>query len=130
MEHCVITEEQIREVLREDQGWFMPQMSAKELILDNYLTDYPYIVVRVFTSVMKETGLSTNDWTTVPRVFAFDLKSRRGWIKTRKVQRLDGWQNKLLMTCRDVWRIANRRAREQRMKKMTIDEWREIHGGY
>ena len=130
MDHCVISLSEIREVLREDQGWFVPNMASKELILDNYLTDYPYIIVRVFTSVMIEEEQSRLDWTSAPRVLAFNLKTRQGWIKTRTVQRLDGWQNKLLSACRDVWKTAYKRARKQNCKTMTIEEWRKVHGGY
>lgn len=115
--------EQVCRVLTEEHGWFQPNMESKRYILDNRLTNYPYIVVRVITDINKETGYISDGFHANAKVFAINLKTKSGWVKTRNIKYYSNWNDYLLSVCRTVWKEAVLRAKKKNLKRMTIEEY-------
>ena len=112
--------EDVRSVLTEKGKWFEPDMPDQpRFLLDNCLTWYPYIIVRVDTGISKD----DDDVTDCFKVYAVNLKQRKGWIRTQTVLKENGWQQKLIDRCRQVWRSARNRAKKMRLVAIHIDNW-------
>jgi predicted ATP-grasp superfamily ATP-dependent carboligase len=90
---------QMREVLRRDKGW-------REVELDNvreYVFDWPIksegedtgCVVRVYTSISKWGNHSRGCGADAIRVCAVNLRTGKGLKKAKRVNRTDGWQDRL-----------------------------------
>jgi len=83
-----------------------------EYAYDYVINEDPQIVVRVFTSIGKETGMSRSKGRDAIRVCAINISERLGWIKTVKVLRVEGWRNNLTKAIHTVtkqafWRMRN-----------------------
>lgn len=110
----------IRVILREGDGWFKPDMPSKQLILDNRLTNYPYIVVRVIT------GIHDSGIISVGKIFAVNMDSKRGWIKAKPLHYVGNWRSYLINTCRDCWNQSVTRAVKMNLSRMTIEEYDKV----
>lgn len=67
--------------------------ATKEYVFDYSInTD---VVVRVFSSIHKDTALARRKGADAIRVCAVNLTRNRGWISTTRVFRVEGWQNNL-----------------------------------
>jgi hypothetical protein len=93
--------------------------SCHEYAYDYIVSDNPQIVVRVFTSIQKETDVSRRKGSDAIRICAINITGREGWIKTTKVLRVEGWRKNLIKAIIDTigkarWRIK----KAQPMKKI------------
>lgn len=112
--------EEVKEVLKEENLWFEPKMdNMPRFLFDNALTSYAYIVVRVDTGITKD----NEDVKDCFKIYAVDLKNKRGWIRTRTVVKDNNWRENLLTTCRSVWQQACHRAKRENCVRIHIDEW-------
>lgn len=67
--------------------------STKEYVFDFAIN--PDIVVRVFSSIHKDTAVARRKGSDAIRVCAVNLTLNRGWISTTRVFRVEGWQHNL-----------------------------------
>lgn len=110
----------INAVLRKEDGWFQPDMPSKQLILDNRLTNYPYIVVRVITGIYDSGKIAEG------RIFAVNLDTKRGWIKSKPLHYVGNWRKYLIDSCRNCWNQAVDRANRMNLSRMTIEEYDKV----
>ena len=68
---------------------------AYEHVFDKVLLEEPKIIIRVYTSISKNTSTGLKKGDDAIRVFAFDLTNRKGWIRTTRVLRVEGWRTNL-----------------------------------
>lgn len=101
----------IRKVLKKEDGWFEPNMASKQYILDIKLTNYEYIEVRVITGVQKSGQLSEIAFA---KVLAINFDRGTGWIKSTETRiDVDGWEDNLLKACRKMWQRSVARAKKE-----------------
>lgn len=85
------------------KGWKLSTKPCKELVYDLPLTAFPGVVVRVYTSIDRASGMSRPSGGDAIRVCAVDLSHRndkgvkvgRGVIKTKRVHRTQNWTKNL-----------------------------------
>jgi len=93
-----ITIEQMRTFLRVGGAKYssfieLPiEASTKEYVFEMPLLEYPQIVIKVYSSIHRDTGTSRSKGTDVIRICAVDIIKKTGWIKTVKVLRVDNWR--------------------------------------
>lgn len=110
----------VKDVLREADRWFEPRMeNMPRFLLDNSITNYAYIIVRVDTGITKE----DKDVKDCFKIYAVNLRTKQGWIRTRTVVKDQHWKDKLIQTCRMVWKNALYRARRECCPRIHINEW-------
>lgn len=83
---------EMRDFLRSDKGWTESQSdgNTKEAVFNYNLKNHPFILVRVYTGI--KDGQSRDVGRDAIRVCAVNLQTDRGWIKSKRVHRVNGWQ--------------------------------------
>lgn len=105
-----ISIEEMRRFLRESQGWHEVQPSgSKEFVFDWRINQEPHIVLRVYTSIQVQTGVTRPVGSDAIRVCAVDLTNDRGYIRSTRVHRVEGWQSNLQARCKTVLDEARQR---------------------
>jgi len=118
IKNVVLSISDVLKILRPECGWYKPDMESKQHILDIRLTNYPYIVVRFTTGISKASGE-----THFGKVFAVNLRSRRGWVKSVPIHYYGNWQDFLIESCRKRWNMAVARAKKEGLERMTLEEY-------
>jgi hypothetical protein len=92
--------------------------SCHEYAYDYILSDNPQIVVRVFTSIQKETDVSRRKGSDAIRICAINITGREGWIKTTKVLRVECWRKNLIRAINNCTKNARLRMNKTQVKKI------------
>jgi hypothetical protein len=93
-----ITLSEMQQFLRAERGWNPAHITfrCEEHVLDFVpLDQHPKVVVRVYTSILKHTGVSRQVGGDAIRVCAVDLQSGRGLIASQRVHRVENWRENL-----------------------------------
>lgn len=83
--------------------------SLHEYAYDYVICEEPQIVVRVFTSIQKESGFSRAKGRDAIRICAINITERIGWIKTTKVLRVEGWKKNLIKAINNCAKLSHSR---------------------
>lgn len=101
--------DEIREVLTEDRGWFQViEPNTKEFIFQFRLTTSPHIAIRVCSGITFN-GKSRGRGKDAIRVFAIDTKTSKGYIKTKRVYRIQTWKQNLRTAVMNCFEAAKER---------------------
>jgi hypothetical protein len=116
MRFCEISIGEMREILKPEDGWNDSGMDqVREIVLDQSVPEKPEIIIRVYTSIHKISQMSRSIGSDAIRVCAVDLKNRRGYIKSRKVLRVNGWRMNLLTAIGTITKQV-----QERIKRETV----------
>jgi len=69
------------------------------------------IVIRVYTSIQKNTSIGRRNGGDAIRVCAVNTKTDRGLVKSRRVHRTQGWRDNLKSRVMDTLTTAKERSR-------------------
>jgi hypothetical protein len=99
MHYTEITRDQMTEFLK-TFGFLevLGSTSTREYVFDYTIVNgsiADHIVVRVFSSIHKDTAISRVKGADAIRVCAVNLTKQVGWIRTTKVLRVAGWKDNL-----------------------------------
>lgn len=108
-QYHTVTLTQIQEVLSKPGWQLVTEPTSKEFIFEFPLSTSPEIVIRVCTSIT-ESGISRGRGKDAIRVYAFNKKTNKGYIKTKRVYRIGTWEKNLKNA---VWECFNN-AKERR----------------
>lgn len=110
MKYRPIAIEEMKDLLKADKGWKInDELPGKEHIFEFALTTRPYIVIRVYSTIRKVDDDCRHKGKDAIRVFAFNEKTGRGWISTKKVLRVEGWRRNLTKAVTKVFNEARGR---------------------
>lgn len=119
--YCPITLDEMKRVLRAEQGWteITPFAHCKEHVFQWALTESPDTLILVYSSIEKATGVSRKVGGDAIRVCAVKKvgETTKGWIKSTRVHRVDGWAVNLRDRCVEV--IHEARARNGKVAAMS-----------
>ena len=76
-------------------SWEMTEQHCHEAIFESRLSKFPYVVIRVFSSISKDTERTRAIGTDAIRICAVNLDTKQGWIRTQKILRVQGWKANL-----------------------------------
>lgn len=94
--------------------------STREYVYEKMINEEPKIVIKVYTSISKNNDSSREKGQDAIRVCAVDLTNRRGWIKTVRVLRVNGWRNNLSKAISSVTFQSNKRLTKNHLAPVTI----------
>lgn len=120
----MMTIEEIKSALREEDGWFEPEMESNQYIYDIQLTRFAQIVVRVCTGISK-----TGNRNKPLKVFAVNLRTKRGWITSNNYDTDNFNSDHLLEECRRMWKQACARALKDKEPMFTKEKWDQKMNG-
>jgi hypothetical protein len=101
---------QMREVLRPDKGWRDVAQAIDavhgrgEHILEWGFKKYPGVILRVYTSIDRATGVARDKGNDAIRVCAVNTNTDRGLVKSKRVLRVNNWRANLKHR---VWEVMN-----------------------
>jgi hypothetical protein len=108
MKYTPVTLPEFEEVLKAEKGWQKIE-STKETIFVFPLTSRPHIVIKVYYSIGMNHKTCREKGADAIRVCAVNTEKNIGWIKTRKVLRVEGWRNNLQNAVMDIYTKAKKR---------------------
>ena len=116
-----ISIDEIRDLLRPEKGWKETDKNqitnteiVKEKVFQYNLKKYPFILVRVYSGIVN--GESRKVGRDAIRVCAINLKTDKGWIKSKRVHRVEGWRDNLKSRIVQVIKDSNQRFAEYEVK--------------
>jgi hypothetical protein len=106
-----VTIEEMRGLLRAEKGWKEAiQENTKEQVFSFNLTRYPFIQLRVYSGIVD--GQSRKVGQDAIRVCAINLKTDKGFIKAKRVHRVEGWRDNLQKRVIQVITDSHQRAQD------------------
>lgn len=102
--YCVITELEMDAIFKPEKNWVKEYSGYhKEIVYAKTLKSKPWIKVMVYSSLNKNSGLSAKCGSDAIRVCAISLKTDKGIIKTKRINRVPGWETRLIERVTNVW---------------------------
>jgi len=88
---------EMKDFLSANDGWqeVNGSTSTREYVFDLQVPGHPGVVVRVFTSIHKDTSVARRKGGDAIRICSVDLSRHRGLVKSVRVFRVEGWRNNL-----------------------------------
>jgi predicted protein tyrosine phosphatase len=90
-----ISLDQMRDFLKPDKGWKLNNTQHKEVVFDFNIPSKPFLLVRVYSGIKSDTQISRGCGKDAIRVCAVNLARNKGWIKAKRVHRVEGWKENL-----------------------------------
>ncbi len=101
---------EMKQVLTAEKGWKETDLHAGEYVYEFELAKtFPGTVVKVYTSIRKQTDLGRRVGDDAIRVSAVHLPSKKGIAKAARIYRTAGWQDRLRGRIISVIRTAQGR---------------------
>lgn len=102
--YCTILESEFDNIFKPEKNW-VKEFSGfhKEIVYTKCLKSKPWLQIKVFSSLNKDSGISAKCGSDAIRVAAVSLKTDKGIIKTKRINRVPGWENRLIKRVEDVW---------------------------
>ena len=104
----------MKDFLKAEKGWKADDKQHQEVVFNYNLKNYPHILVRVYSGIKADDQQSRGCGKDAIRVCAVNLATDRGFIKTSRVYRVNGWQANLKNRVCDVINQAEKRIRENK----------------
>jgi Na+-translocating ferredoxin:NAD+ oxidoreductase RnfG subunit len=98
--YCVITELQFDELLQSSKGW-VKEVNGKEYVYGYRTTKNPNVVVYVYSTITND-GLGRKCGGDAIRVCAVNTTTQKGIIKSSRIYRTPGWDDRTKAKVLDV----------------------------
>lgn len=104
MAYVTILESEFDEIFSPDRKWVKEFSGhAKEIVYVKRFVSKPNIVVKVYSSIHKNNGISRACGKDSIKVCAVNTKTDRGVIKSNRINRVPGWELRLKNKVIEVW---------------------------
>lgn len=97
-------------LLRADKGWSQT-VQGKEIVFNYKLKNVHNVELKVYTGIVPTSGASKACGNDAIRVAAVDVINHKGWIKAKRVHRVQGWAENLKSRILQVIKQSEARAR-------------------
>lgn len=102
--YVTITEAEFDLIFKAEKDWKKEYSgNAMEVVYTKRLLTKPNILVKVYSSIHKDNGLSRGVGQDAIRVCAVNTNTDRGVMKTRRINRVPGWDMRLVDRVTEVW---------------------------
>jgi hypothetical protein len=108
--YTVVTLDEMNDVLKASKGWVQVDGSAREYVYEWKVPQCHGVVIRVYTSIHKDTAVGRRKGGDAIRVCAVNTVKDRGLVKSRRVHRTQGWRENLKSRVLDTLALAKERA--------------------
>ena len=102
--YCTILENEFDNIFKSEKGW-VKELSgmAQEIVYTKYLKSKPWLTVKVYSSIHKDSGVSRSCGKDAIRVCAINTTTNRGVIKSRRINRVPKWEDRLTDRVTEIW---------------------------
>lgn len=102
--YVTILEAEFDLIFKAEKGWVKDYSGqAEEVIYTKRLKTKPDIIVKVYSSIHKNNGLSRGVGQDAIRICAVNTKTDRGVMKTRRINRVPDWETRVVIRVTEVW---------------------------
>ncbi len=102
--YVVVTELEMDSIFKPSKDWKKEyQEGSNEIIYTKCLKRNPNYQLKIYTSIRKDNGRGRGVGKDAIRVCAVNLKTDRGLVKTKRINRTVGWSDRLIDRVCDVW---------------------------
>jgi hypothetical protein len=109
--YVTVTELEFDSVFPANKNWRKEESGGtKEIVYLKNLRNNPDICVKVYSSIKKDNGIGRGCGKDAIRVCAVNTRLNRGLIKSSRVYRVAGWQDRVRARVLEVWNTAKTRA--------------------
>jgi hypothetical protein len=104
MTYITILESEFDEIFQPEKKW-VKEFSGhtKEIVYVKRFISKPNVVVKVYSSIHTNDGISRGCGKDSIKVCAVNTKTNRGVIKSNRINRVPGWEDRLKKKVTDVW---------------------------
>ncbi len=104
MSYVTILESEFDAIFRPERNWVKEYSGhAKEIIYTKRFISKPDVIVKVYSSIHKNDGISRGCGKDAIRVCAVNTKTDRGVVKSNRINRVPGWEDRLKKKVTQVW---------------------------
>jgi hypothetical protein len=102
--YVTITEAEFDCIFKPERNWAKEYSgNANEVVYTKRLLTKPDILVKIYSSIHKNNGLSRGVGQDAIRICAVNTKTDRGVMKTRRINRVPGWEVRVVERVTEVW---------------------------
>jgi hypothetical protein len=103
-QYCLITELEMDAIFKPEKNWVKEYSGYyKEVVYSKIPKSKPWLQIRVYSSINKNNGISAGVGNDSIKVCAISLKTDKGVIKTKRINRVPGWDGRLINRVTEVW---------------------------
>jgi hypothetical protein len=102
--YCTITELEMDAIFKPEKNWVKEYSGFhKEVVYSKIPKIKPWLQIRVYSSLNKNSGLSAKCGADAIRVCVINIETNKGVIKSRRINRVTGWDARLVNRVEEVW---------------------------
>ena len=105
-----VTLHEMENLFRPDKGW-TKSVQGREVLFNFPLRSVPNVEIKVYSGILAANGQSRACGGDAIRVAAVDVRNNRGWIASKRVHRVTGWEANLKARVLKVIEQSKARAR-------------------
>lgn len=99
-----IEKSEFDDIFKSEKGWEIETSGhEKEIVYTKCLATKPWIKVKVYSSLKQSSGISRGVGKDAIRVCAVNIKTDRGVMKSRRINRVPGWNDRLINRVTEIW---------------------------
>jgi hypothetical protein len=110
--YVIISADEMRSLLKIEKGW-RETTQNNEMVFEYTLKNYPFIKIKVFSSIRKDNGFGRKIGADAIRCCAVDMRNDRGYIKAGRINRTTNWRDNLKARILEVISDAENRAHNE-----------------
>ncbi len=100
----VVTELQMDSIFKSEKDWKKEYSgNAQEVVYIKSLKRNPNYLLKVYSSVKQSNGIGRGVGKDAIRVCAINLKTNKGLVKAKRINRTIGWEKRLMERVCEVW---------------------------
>lgn len=102
--YCTITELEMDAIFKPEKNWVKEYSGHhSEIVYAKCLKSRPYIKLMVYSSLNKNNGVSAGCGKDAIRVCVINTNTNRGVIKSKRINRVPGWETRLITRVQEIW---------------------------
>jgi hypothetical protein len=104
MAYVTILETEFDNIFRPERNWEKEYSgNANEIVYTKRFKKKPNVVIKVYSSIHKDNGISRGCGQDAIRVCAVNTVTDRGVRKSSRINRVPGWETRLTKKVTDMW---------------------------
>lgn len=102
--YILILEGEFDTIFKAEKGWVKDYSgNAEEIVYKKSLKSKPDVMVKVYSSIHKNSGLSRKVGQDAIRVCAINTRTNRGVRASRRINRVPGWEERVVNRVTEMW---------------------------
>lgn len=103
--YVTILEREFDVIFTPDKNWVKDYSgNAEEIVYSKALKTKPDILIKVYSSIQKNSSISRGVGQDAIRVCAINTKTKKGVRKSRRINRVPGWNIRLVERVTEMWK--------------------------